>query len=294
MNLYILDRYSNTYLFFQAPWTAALMIKDNITGNYDHHCGGSIIGEKHILTAAHCLDHRINPQISNAESVKSIIKVVVGMENPGLNCSRKEDVEYQIKDYFLHPEFNFPYFDAAILELETKLTFTRGISKICLSRASTDDLTGHAVSLSGWGAKEQGGLPQKSLRGTRQLAVTSVQNCKNKTSFFTYDTYKYVTVFERLKWFKTEPPNTEPPNGEIIMESLICIEDLEPNGLLGSCGGDSGSPVVQRAFDGSTRYYQVGIVSGGRCSDKDTPSILTHIGHKRVYEFISKTSKCIT
>ena len=275
--------------FFQAPWTAALLIKDSITGQYDHHCGGSIIGDKHILTAAHCLDPRINPKISDKESVNRNIKVVVGMENPGLNCSRKEDVEYEINDYILHPRFNFPYFDAAILELESKLTFTMGISKVCLSRASADDLTGHAVSLSGWGAKEEGGLPSKFLKGTRELGVTSVQNCKNKTSFFTYETIEYISVFKRRSWFKTEPSN-----GEIIMESLICVEDLELDGLLGSCGGDSGSPVVQRAFDGSKKYLQIGIVSGGRCSDKDTPSILTHIGHENVYEFISKTSKFIT
>ena len=78
------------------------------------------------------------------------------------------------------------------------------------------------------------------------------------------------------------------------MDGLICIKDLEPNGLVGSCGGDSGSAVVKEKF-GLSRltFEQVGIVSGGRCSDRYTPSVLTHIGHKRVYEFISNISKFI-
>ena len=77
------------------------------------------------------------------------------------------------------------------------------------------------------------------------------------------------------------------------MEALICIEDQDPYGLTGSCAGDSGGPVVQWAFTphGGRKYEQVGIVSGGRCSDRDTPSVLTHIGHKKVLEFIHNVSK---
>ena len=77
------------------------------------------------------------------------------------------------------------------------------------------------------------------------------------------------------------------------MEGLICIEDQESNGLTGSCGGDSGSPVVEHAYvsNGGKRYEQVGIVSGGRCSDSCTPSVLTHVGHQKVLDFIYNISK---
>ena len=181
-----------------------------------------------------------------------------------------------------------------LLELETQIEFYSGISTICLSSASTEDLEGHAVSLSGWGSttfsNENQGKPSKFLRSTNQLRVTSVTNCRNRIGFLTYAEFLYVSVFNRTTWLKNNPFN-----GEKSMDALICIEDQEENGLAGSCGGDSGSPVVEREFliDGSTRYQQIGIVSGGRCSNKETPSILTHIGHKGVYKFIFNISKFI-
>ena len=140
----------------------------------------------YILTAAHCLDYRIIPEISDAKSIKNDLRIIIGMENPGLNCSKKENVTYQVKDYFIHPKFDFPYFDVAMIELETNIQFTKGIAPVCLSSASPYDLRGRAVSLFGWGAKDHRDIPSKVLLGTRQLAVTSVENCKSKINILTF------------------------------------------------------------------------------------------------------------
>merc|ERR1712223_1922662 len=73
------------------------------------------------------------------------------------------------------------------------------------------------------------------------------------------------------------------------MEGLLCIKDLKLNGLLGTCGGDSGSPVVEVASSshGLSRYEQIGIVSGGMCGSGN-PSVLTHINHPKVIKFIDE------
>ena len=89
--------------FFQAPWSTAIRLWDNATGEYKHHCGGSIITRNHILTAAHCLDQRILSKISDTKSFKDDLQIILGMENPGLNCSQKESVTYQVEDFFIHP-----------------------------------------------------------------------------------------------------------------------------------------------------------------------------------------------
>ena len=278
-------------MIFQSPWSAAIWLRNITSGEYHHHCGGSIVSKNHVLTAAHCLDHRIRPTISDENRVKSDILVILGMENPGQNCTRKKEVEYKIKDFFIHPEFNFPYFDVAILELESSIEFTKGIASICLSTESADEIRGRAVSLSGWGSVNPDKKASKFLRTTNQIEVTSVSYCKTKIDIFTYDEENplLASVFKRKEWLKIDAFN-----GELSMEGLICIEDPIPPFLTGSCGGDSGSAVVNRAYlpDGGRRFEQVGIVSGGRCSDPDTPSVLTHIGHKRVLEFINNIGKC--
>ena len=68
-------------------------------------------------------------------------------------------------------------------------------------------------------------------------------------------------MFNRSEWLKYNASD-----GGLSMEGLICVEDQTPNGLTGSCEGDSSSPVVNRAYvsHGGRRYEQVGIVSGGR------------------------------
>lgn len=38
----------------QFPWVAQIQARSS-GNNYDHHCGGTIIAEDIILTAAHCL-----------------------------------------------------------------------------------------------------------------------------------------------------------------------------------------------------------------------------------------------
>ena len=273
------------FLIFQAPWSAAIWVRNSTTREYKHHCGGSIITENHILTAAHCVDQRILPDISD---VISDLKVIVGMRNPGRNCSRKVAVEYQIKKVSIHPKFNFPYFDVSILELKSKLQYTKGIAAICLSNVPTDSLTGHSASLFGWGARDHNGIPSKVLLGTHQLKVTSIRQCRNKINFFTYDNDHYISVFGRDSWLKTNSTTRQKS-----MEALICVKDNEPDGLVGSCGGDSGSAVVTEAF-GFNRvltFEQFGIVSGGRCSSRNSPSVLTHVGHQEVLSFIKKESK---
>ena len=78
------------------------------------------------------------------------------------------------------------------------------------------------------------------------------------------------------------------------MNGLLCVQDQTPLGLIGSCEGDSGSAVVTLNPDSSTyTYEQVGIVSGGKCNEGRTPSVLTNVGHEKVLEFIYKSSKFI-
>ncbi len=60
-------------------------------------------------------------------------------------------------------------------------------------------------------------------------------------------------------------------------------------GGFGSCKGDSGGPLVfYNTLEGSRKYIQVGIVSGGigRCGSNIFPGVYVRISDKPVLDFI--------
>lgn len=75
---------------------------------YYQHCGGSIIGKKWILSAAHCFDEP-----------KSLIV------RAGTSTSTSGGTIYNIKKIHRHPNYNRTYWqnDVAILELEEEIQY---------------------------------------------------------------------------------------------------------------------------------------------------------------------------
>ncbi len=60
-------------------------------------------------------------------------------------------------------------------------------------------------------------------------------------------------------------------------------------GGFGSCKGDSGGPLVfYSTTDGTAKYVQVAIVSGGigRCGSNIFPSVYVRVSDKQVLDFI--------
>ena len=41
----------------QFPWQARIEVYKREARNYVHQCGGIVITQKHVITAAHCIDH---------------------------------------------------------------------------------------------------------------------------------------------------------------------------------------------------------------------------------------------
>lgn len=111
-------------------------------GKY-HICGGIIISEYKILTAAHCLYN--NEKIIEPE----FIEVAAG----DINVYRLPIVR-KIKSFVTHPNFDYKTFDfdAAVIFLKRKLFLTDGrIGKIDLTNDEID--VGTNCTFSGWGLK---------------------------------------------------------------------------------------------------------------------------------------------
>uniref|UniRef100_A0A673G8E7 Transmembrane serine protease 3b n=1 Tax=Sinocyclocheilus rhinocerous TaxID=307959 RepID=A0A673G8E7_9TELE len=133
------------------PWQVSLHYQNQ------HLCGGSIISERWILTAAHCVYHG-----SGALSVEKII--YHANYRPG-------EISYNI----------------ALIKLKLPLSFNDQVAPICLPSYGESFEDGQMCLISGWGSTVDGGeasvslhtaqIPLRSSRDCRRLGLTSWNIC---------------------------------------------------------------------------------------------------------------------
>ncbi|XP_046447987.1 brachyurin-like isoform X1 [Daphnia pulex] len=118
------------------PWMAHLTIARM---GMQRECGGSLISQNWIMTAAHCMD--------GAESVT----VVLGGHN--LNINNADTVTLQSKEFYIHPKYSSQTFpdDIALIKLPVNVVFTARIRSVVLADLGNRDHVNDTVIVSGWG-----------------------------------------------------------------------------------------------------------------------------------------------
>ncbi|XP_061765394.1 serine protease 27 [Nerophis ophidion] len=216
-------------------WPWQVDIQKEVTG---HICGGSIVTENWILSAAHCFP--------NPSDVSSYIiyagRYQLNGFNPHQSMHRVRYVE--IQSGYVEPHSGK---DVALVRLVTPLTWSDWIRPVCLPASGTLFPGGMQCFATGWGNVR----PDVPLQGAGplqmvQLPIISQGSCQKMYQMKQVD----------------------------ILYDMICAGFQE--GGKDSCQGDSGGPLVCQMLNGT--WVQAGVVSFGLgCAEANQPGVYARL-----------------
>jgi hypothetical protein len=225
------------------PWQIALTSSPSGSG----FCGGSIIGDSWVLTAAHC----------------------VNGDNPGglyIRCGASASFasggdSYSVNQIIVHPNYSGNSYDFALVEINGEFSYNENVQKIDLIdegeiAAGVQD-GGVMATITGWGTTSSGGSLASVLQMVEAPIVENDVACGSAT-------------------------DSNGNSGQYPCSSLdatmICAGDLI-NGGEDACQGDSGGPLAVRSSDNS-RWLLIGATSWGYgCADVIYPGVWSKVSY---------------
>ncbi|XP_004400954.1 PREDICTED: transmembrane protease serine 12 [Odobenus rosmarus divergens] len=184
------------------PWVVSLQIQSGKI--LAHICGGSLVKNKWVLTAAHCTKDTRDPLMW---------RVVIGTNS--IKGHHPHSKKMKVKAIIIHPDFNLETYvnDIALFHLKKAVRYTDYIQPICLPFDVFQKLDQNTKCfISGWGRTEEGGNVTDVLQEA-EVHYISRKICDSEQSY-----------------------------GKIIPNTSFCAGDED--GIFDTCRGDSGGPLM--------------------------------------------------
>ncbi|KAJ3650333.1 hypothetical protein Zmor_022028 [Zophobas morio] len=143
------------------PWMARLSYFNRF------YCGGMLINDRYVLTAAHCVKG----------FMWFMIKVTFGEHD---RCSDAKRPESRFVLRAIAGAFSFLNFDndIALLRLNDRVPITQNIKPICLPKLKDNLYVGSTAVATGWGTLKEDGKPSCILQEV-DVPVLSNEECRN-------------------------------------------------------------------------------------------------------------------
>ncbi|EFB21826.1 hypothetical protein PANDA_010363, partial [Ailuropoda melanoleuca] len=242
------------------PWQISLQYLKN--GTWRHTCGGTLIANNYVLTAAHCISNfvvhlliqpvftahaqcatRTNPLplLSNTLTYR----VALGKNN--LVEDEEGSVFANVDSIIVHKKWNsfLVRNDIALIKLKEPVQLSDTIQVACLPEAGSLLPQDYPCYVTGWGRLWTNGPIADELQQGLQPVVD------------------HATCTQRDWW------------GSMVRDTMVCAGG---DGIISSCNGDSGGPLNCQAKSG---FWEVrGIVSFGSslgCNTVKKPTVFTRV-----------------
>ncbi len=233
------------------PWVVKIVVRST-TYRVNDLCGGSLVSENWVLTAAHCVTSR-EPDLEALYGQKVPLEsITIAL---GIHAFDGSNVDRGVSEIVRAPSYDVDIFDGdvALLRLDSPVVLNRKIRPLCVPDEDTFSSEDYSEFV--------------ELEDTEAIAVGWGSTSRDKIADALQEVYLPLVNFETCVDAMDDQ----------VTENMVCAGASA--GGRDACYGDSGGPLMLKAAD--ERYYAYGITSWGEgvCAQQGKYGVYSKVGN---------------